>query len=428
MLWLQPSAWTLVSPLVAIVNARIHPITAATIERGVVVIKNGRIESLGASVAVPPGAQVVDAAGADVYPGFIDASTTLGLDEPGPRGFADTAESVEFSPHLRTRTAYHPDSDAIAVARSNGITTVGVAPTSGLLAGELAVMNLDGWTWEEATLSPSAGIASQFPPLVRARSFGGGGNRAEQSYADLKKERDRKLDALADLLGRARAYARMVPSARPTDWLLASLVPVVERDLPLVVTANREADIRDAVQFAEREHLRLVIEGGAEAPLVSSLLRDKKVPVIFGPVLQLPTRADGHQAATYKAAAALAEAGVTFSLSGGNDATNVRLLPYQAAQSVAWGLPRDKALSAITIDAATILGVDREVGSLRAWQARQSVHLEGRPPRGAYRDHPRLHQRRDPSAWTTFTSSSTRSTSNAVEAQACAPRTVQPKT
>ncbi len=354
---------TLASPLVAIVNARIHPVTAATIERGVIVIRNGRIEALGASLPVPPNAQVIDAAGSDLYPGFIDARTTLGLDEPGPRGFADTAESVEYSPHLRTRTAYHPDSDAIAVARSNGVTTVGVAPTGGTLAGELAVMNLDGWTWEEATLRPSAGIASQFPALVRARRFGGG-NRPEQSYAELKKERDRKLDALADLLARARAYARMVPSSRPTDWLLASLVPVVERELPLVVTANREADIREAVQFADRERVRLVIEGGAEAPRVATILRDKKVPVIYGPVLQLPTRQDDHQAATYKAAAALAEAGVTFSLTGGNDSTNVRLLPYQAAQSVAWGLPREKALAAITIDAATILGVEAEVGSL----------------------------------------------------------------
>ncbi len=359
-----PRRAALTGPLLAIVNARIHPVTSAMIERGVVVIRNGRIDALGASVTAPAGAEIVDAAGADVYPGFIDASTTLGLDEPGPRGFADTAESVDYSPHLRTRTAYHPDSDAIAVARSNGVTTVGVAPTSGILSGELAVMNLDGWTWEDATLRASAGIASQFPPLVRPRGFGASASRAEQSYADLKKERDRKLEALADLLARARAYARMVPSARPTDWLLASLVPVVERDLPLVVSANREADIREAVQFADREKVRLVIEGGAESPRVAAMLRGWEVPVIFGPVLQLPTRPDDHHAATYKAAAALAEAGVTFSLSGGNDATNVRLLPYQAAQAVAWGLPREKALSAITIDAARILGVDQEVGSL----------------------------------------------------------------
>jgi hypothetical protein len=116
--------------------------------------------------------------------------------------------------------------------------------------------------------------------------------------------------------------------------------------------------------LANRERVHLVIEGGAEAPRAAALLKEKHVPVILGPVLQLPTRADDHHAATYKAAAALAEAGVSFALSGGNDATNVRLLPYQAAQSVAWGLSRERALSAITIDAARILGVAAEVGSL----------------------------------------------------------------
>ncbi len=158
--------------LTAIVNARIHPITSASIERGTIVLRAGRIEALGATVAVPSGAQVIDAAGADVYPGFIDPSTALGLDEPGPRGFADTAESVEYNPHLRTRTAYHPDSEAIPVARANGVTTVGVVPGGGVLSGELAVMQLDGWTWEEATLRASAGIAFQFPPISRPRRFG----------------------------------------------------------------------------------------------------------------------------------------------------------------------------------------------------------------------------------------------------------------
>ena len=353
------------NPDIAIINARLHPITSASIERGTIVLKAGRIAALGADVAVPAGAQVIDASGADVYPGFIDPSTTLGLDEPGPRGFADTAESVEFNPHLRTRTAYHPDSDAIPVARSNGVTTVGVAPSGGVLAGEVAVMQLDGWTWEESTLRPSAGIAFQFPPIVRSRGFGAAAER-DKAFADLKKERDRTLDALGDLLARARAYSRTPPAARQVDWVLAALVPVVEGELPFVVTANREADIRDAVAFGERERIRIVIEGGAEAPRVAALLNEKQVPVILGPILQLPTRPDDHHAATYKSAALLAEAGVRFALSGGNDATNVRLLPYQAAQSVAWGLSRDRALAAITIDAATILGVASEVGSLEA--------------------------------------------------------------
>ena len=364
--------------VVAIVNARIHPVTAPTIERGTIVLKNGRIEALGADVKAPAGARVVDAAGGDVYPGFIDPSTSIGLDEPGPRGFADTAESVDYNPHLRTRVAYHPDSDAIPVARANGVTTVGVAPGGGVLGGEVAVMDLDGWTWEESTVRPSAGITFQFPSLTPPRRFGAAPDR-EQTFADLKKARDRKLDAVADLLARARAYARITPSARPVDYVLAALVPVVEGDVPFFVAANQEADIRDAVAFGERERIRLVIEGGAEAWRVAPLLAEKKVAVVLGPVLQLPTRQDDHHAATYRAASLLAAAGVTFALSGGSDATNVRLLPYQASQSVAWGLDRERALRAITIDPATILGVANEVGSLEVGKRANLFVSKGDP-------------------------------------------------
>ena len=366
------------TPAIAIVNARVHPVTAATIERATIVARNGRIEAIGADVKPPAGAQVIDAAGADVYPGFIDPSTSLGLDEPGPRGFADTAESVDFNPHLRTRVAFHPDSDAIPVARSNGVTSVGVAPSGGVLGGELAVMDLDGWTWEEATLRPSAGITFQFPSLTPPRRIGQQAER-ERSYSDLRKARDRKLAAVGDLLARARAYARTPPAGRPVDWVLAALVPVVDREVPFFVTANQEADIREAVGFADRERIRIVIDGGAEAWRVAALLAEKQVPVVYGPVLQLPTRQDDHHAATYRAASVLAEAGVQFALSGGSDATNVRLLPYQASQAVAWGLARDRALRAITIDAATILGVAHEVGSLEVGKRANLFIAKGDP-------------------------------------------------
>jgi imidazolonepropionase-like amidohydrolase len=373
-----PRAALAETAVVAIVNARIHPITAPTIERGTIVLKNGRIEALGADVKAPAGAKVVDAAGADVYPGFIDPSTSVGLDEPGPRGFADTAESVDFNPHLRTRVAYHPDSDAIPVARSNGVTTVGVAPGGGILGGEIAVMDLDGWTWEDATVRPSAGITFQFPSLTPPRRFGAAPER-EQTFADLKKARDKKLDAVADLLARARAFARITPANRPADYVLAALVPVVEGEVPFFVTVNQEDDIRDAVAFGEREKIRIVVEGGAESWRVAALLAEKKVPVVLGPVLQLPTRPDDHHAATYRAASLLSGAGVTFALSGGSDATNVRLLPYQASQSVAWGLARDRALRAITIDAATILGVAHEVGSLEVGKRANLFVSKGDP-------------------------------------------------
>jgi imidazolonepropionase-like amidohydrolase len=141
-------------PATAITNARIFPISGPPIERGTIVIRGNRIEALGANVAVPPGAQVIDAKGGEVYPGFIDARTSVGLNEPGPRGFEDTSEMLEINASVKAQVAYQSDSDAIPVARVNGVTSVAVVPSGGLVGGQVAVMNLDGWTWEEATLLP----------------------------------------------------------------------------------------------------------------------------------------------------------------------------------------------------------------------------------------------------------------------------------
>ncbi len=366
------------APVVAIVNARIHPVTSATIERGAIVIRGDRIEAVGADVRPPAGATVIDAKGQDVYPGWIDAATTLGLAEAGPGGwYDDTTELHDFNPELRTRVAYKADSDAIPIARANGVTAVAAVPDGGILAGEVPVMKLDGWTWEEATVKPSAGIAFDFPAMG-GRGFGFGGQAArERSYEDLKKERDRKLDELARLLDQARAYAKAGPD-RARDWTLEALVPVVERRTPLITTTRTEADIRDAIAFAERTGVKVVIAAGPEAALVAPLLAEKHVPVILGSVLTLPAHEDQFHAASYQAAGRLAAAGVTFGFAT-RDTTNVRLVPYEAAMSVAWGLPRERALQALTIDAARILGVDDVMGSLEPGKMANLFIADGDP-------------------------------------------------
>jgi imidazolonepropionase-like amidohydrolase len=363
-------------PVIAITNARIHPISSAPIDKGTIVIRGNRIEAVGANVAVPAGAQVIDAKGGEVYPGFIDARTSLGLNEPGPRGFEDVAEMLEINASVKAQVAYQSDSDAIPVARVNGITSAAVVPSGGLIGGQVAVMNLDGWTWEEATLQPVAGVSFQFPPLMRG-GFGGSPD-ANRKYDELKKERDAKLQRVDDVLARARAYAKIPAAERATDWNLAAMVPIVERRQPLFVSANSEADIREAIAFADRNNLRIVITGGLESPLVAPLLKEKGIPVILGSVLTLPAREDAHHAATYKAAGELAQAGITFAFATGGAANN-RLLPYEAAISVAWGLDRNRALKAMTLDAATILGVADRVGSLEAGKVANLFIANGDP-------------------------------------------------
>ena len=375
---LQQSRPPATGPVTAITNARIHPITQPMIERGTIVMRGGRIEAVGANVQVPTGAQVIDAKGADVYPGFVDGRTSLGLNEPGPRGFEDVQEMLDINAGIRANVAYQADSDAIAVARVNGVTSVGILPAGGLLGGRAAVMNLDGWTWEEATLKPTVGVTFQFPNLGGGGGFGGGGQQQQRRYEDLKRERDARVKIVEDVLARAKAYARIPSAERRTDWNLEALVPIAEGRQPLFVQAGNEGQIREAVAFADRTGVRIVITGGIEAPLVAPLLKEKNIPVLLGSVLTLPTREDLHHAAAYRAAGELAEAGVKFGFATGSY-QNVRLLPYEAAISVAWGLPRDKALRAITIDTAEILGVADQVGSIEPGKVANLVIWQGDP-------------------------------------------------
>jgi imidazolonepropionase-like amidohydrolase len=353
----------------AITNATIHPITGPTIEKGTIVINGAKIQAVGATVQVPAGAKTVDAAGGHVYPGFINARTTIGIGEPGVRGYDDVSEMLDVNPYLRTRVSYHSESEAIPVARANGITTVAVAPSGGIFGGEVPVMNLDGWTWEEATLESSAGITFNFPVVGGGGGRGGGGRggrggepQPDRTYDDLRRERDRRLDEIVRLLERARAYSKS-GAGKTVDWTLEALVPVVTGRLPLIANVSREQDIKDAIAFADRAKVKMVISGGAEAAYVAPLLEEKNVPVILGGILTMPSREDAFHADSYQLAGRLAQAGVKIAFSTG-DNTNVRLLPYHAAMSVAWGLERDDALKALTINAAEILGVADRIGSL----------------------------------------------------------------
>jgi imidazolonepropionase-like amidohydrolase len=373
------------SAVLAITNATIHPVTRPVIERGTIVVRGGKIEAVGANIQVPAGVSVIDAAGAHVYPGFINARTTIGLSEPGPRGFDDVNEMLDINPQLRTRVAYHAESDAIPVARANGVTTVAVVPGGGTFGGEVAVMNLDGWTWEEATLRANAGIEFNFPAVGggggRGGGGGGGGGRGGQAqdrtYDDLKRERDKKLDDIIRLFDQARAYAK-AGKDKTVDWTLEALVPVVERRLPLIATASREQEIKEAIAFADRAKVNIVISGGAEAGLVAPLLKEKNIPVILSNTLTLPSREDMFHAATYQLAGELAQAGVKVAFSTG-DTNNVRLVPYNAAMSVAWGMSGDDALKALTINAAEILGVADRVGSLEAGKDANLFIAKGDP-------------------------------------------------
>lgn len=370
----------------AIRNARIVTVTGAVIERGTVVIRDGKIAAVGENVSVPGNAKVIEARGMSVYPGLIDSGTNMGLTEIGSiRETQDITELGDFNPHMKAIVAVHMHSEIIPVTRANGTTTVLTSPEGRLISGQAALINLDGWTWKEMSLKSSAAMAMEYPSVGGRGRFGFGGFN-QQSSQDQRRQQEERLESLRKKLEDAQAYAKAMDArakdkslpARETDLALEALIPVVKGEMPVVMTANREADIKGAIELAEKFKLKLIIRGATEALKAASLLKEKNVPVIIGPSTDLPRGEDAAYDETFSLASELHKAGVRFVFQSDNTAY-ARNLPYQAGTAAAFGLPKEEALKAITIYPAQIFGVDNLVGSIEVGKIANLIVTDGDP-------------------------------------------------
>jgi imidazolonepropionase-like amidohydrolase len=367
-------------------NARIVPVSGPEIESGSVVIRNGRIEAVGAgNVNAPAGAQEIDARGLTVYPGMMDAGTNMGLVEiDSVNATIDRAEVGEMNPNVQAIVAVNPHSAHVGVTRFNGITSVVTMPQGGIISGQAAVINLNGSTPREMALTPSAALVVNFPRVAGGGFFAAQppGNNINEAITtrDQQVERLRKMLRDAEAYGRAQdAYARDPKNLpRPdNDVVLASLVPYVRGERPVIFNADRERDIRAAIRFADELKLKPIILGGDDAWKVATLLKERNVPVIFTGVLDLPLREDDPYDVHYENAAKLQQAGVRFCISTGNSGAEVRDLPYHAGMSAAFGLPRAEALKAITLYPAQIMNVADRIGSIEAGKLANLVVADG---------------------------------------------------
>ncbi len=372
----------------AIRNARIVTVSGADIENGTIVIRNGRIEAVGAGLGVPGGAQVVDARGLTVYPGMIDIGTSLGLVEigSGAPGTVDLTELGDMNPNAVALVAINPHSAHIPVTRVNGITAALTMPQGGVISGQASLVNLYGMTPQEMAVERAAALVIQFPRLS-----GLGGQFAfarvagPPNIAEATRVRDTQIDRIRKFLRDAEAYGRAQDAyerdrtlPRPNrDIVLASLVPYVRGERPVIMRADREAEIRGALRFAEEMKLKPIIIGGNEAYKVAQLLREKNVPVILTGVLDLPFREDDAYDVLYENAAKLQAAGVRFCISTGDTGASVRDLPYHAGMSAAFGLPRAEALKAVTLYPAQIMNVATQMGSIEAGKLANLVITDG---------------------------------------------------
>src|SRR5690242_17233557 len=370
----------------AIRNARIVTVSGPDIENGTVVIRDGKIEALGASVSVPAGAQTIDGRGLSVYPGMIDAGTNMGLVEvpQGANGTVDTSEVGDLNPNAKAIIAVNPYSAHIAVTRVEGITNTLTAPTGGLISGQAALINLLGTAPKEMAVVPQIALVINYPRL----GGGGGGfggppppiNLAETLTANERQlEEIRKILRDAEAYGRAQdAYAKDKSLPRPDhNVVLEPLVPYVRGEQPVIFRADREAEIRGAIRFAEEMKLKPIILGGNDASKVANLLKEKNVPVILTGILSLPPREDDAYDSLYENAAKLQQDGVRFCISTGDAGPEVRNLAQYAGMAAAFGLSKADALKAVTLYPAQILNVADRLGSIEAGKMANLVITDG---------------------------------------------------
>jgi imidazolonepropionase-like amidohydrolase len=360
----------------ALVGATVHPVDSADIVDGALLIDGEKIAAVGARsvVQIPTDAKVIDVAGLHLYPGLIDAGTTVGLVEIGKvRETHDDKESGQFQPDLRAAVAVNPDSELIPVARAGGITTLLIRPSGGIISGQASIIKLDGWTVPEMTVNLEAGLQITWP----------GG-----------KDTEKPIEELREFLAQGRLYHQItngkkseagdqkseVKSQRSeiVDPRFEALGPYLRGEKPVFVEANTYREIAEALLFADKEKLKIVITGGADAWKLAAELKKRDVPVVLGPVMRAPVEEYDPFDTPYAASGRLHEAGVTFCIRS-NHGPNSRNAPFEAAMAAAYGLPRDEALKAVTQSAAKVLGLDDRYGSLTAGKLANVIVSDGSP-------------------------------------------------
>jgi imidazolonepropionase-like amidohydrolase len=392
-------------------NADVYPVTGPMIKGASILVQDGKIVDVGAKLVAPKGVNVIDAHGSRVYPGLIDSGTELGLSEiSAERVSVDTSELGEFMPQLRALIAVNPESEHLGVVRVNGITSAisFPAPVRGggggggrgggatqYISGQAAMIHLSGWTWEDMEVARSAAMQLNFP-AIRGRGGRGGGNPdfdvealfgggaaggGATTFAEQKRQYDQQIAKINDFFDSARQYQKERTANAPgfkKDLKMEAMMPVLEGKLPLAVSANRARSIHDAILFADKQHVKIVILEPHDMDKVGAELKAKNIPVILGRTEALPDAEDAAYDEGETGPAEAYKAGVKFAF-GTFDNEFSRNVGLNAARAAAFGLPPEEALKAVTINAAQIWGTADKMGSIEKGKWADLIICDGDP-------------------------------------------------
>lgn len=360
----------------------IHPVTSADIPNASLLVIDGKIAEMGPKVAAPKGIRKIDAKGLHVYPGMINSATELGMSEiESVRETTDYAEIGDFKPQLRAVVAINPSSEHIPVVRANGLTSAIVLPGGGLIAGQAPLVHLDGWTWEDMQIKRTAAMHLLFPTLSPAGGRFAFAAGPRVPFAEAKRTYEKRVKELHDYLEEARHYQKAKAaggSGFKSDLKMDAMLPILDRSEPLLVTAVQEREIKAAIEFADKENVKIILAGVRKPGAAAEEIAKKNIPVILGPTLALPLEEDDPYDSAFTLPGELHRAGVKFAFGsfGNQFARNV---PFQAANAVAFGLPYEVALKAVTINPAEIWGVSDQIGSIDKGKLADLIVTDGDP-------------------------------------------------
>jgi Imidazolonepropionase and related amidohydrolases len=361
-----------------ITNGTIHVGNGQVIENGTIEIVNGKITRVEANVAVSQGeAKVINAEGKHVYPGLILPVTDLGLREisGGVRGSNDYRELGDINTSIRAIVAYNTDSKIINTLKANGILLAGVTPQGGTISGSSSVVQLDAWNWEDAAYKLDNAIHLNMPSFIsRPTRFQLMMGIRQQS--DPARDALDKIDEIKSFFKQAKAYLAD-RSNKETNLNFEAVKGLFDKTQKLFVHGNQVKQMLIAVDFVKEFGFDVVIVGGSESWQIADLLKQNNIAVILGDEHALPATEDDDVDQPYKTPAMLHKAGVLFALNDEHGESRYRNLPFNAGTAAAYGLGKEEALKAITLNSAKILGVDDKTGSIEVGKDANIVVSEG---------------------------------------------------
>lgn len=356
------------SEKIIIMGATVHTGNGNVIPNGYITFEKGKITGVGDATVVKfalTDAKVITANGKHIYPGFISPVTELGLVEiESVKATIDHSELGDMNAHIRALIAYNTDSKVPATLRSNGILMAQITPQGGTISGSSSVVQLDAWNWEDAVIKKEDAMHISWPSVPRGRGGFGGGRGMIPGGVDPNERTQNAIAALNSFFSEAITYAETKQPV--TNARLAAMKGLFNGTQKLFIAADAQKDIVAAVNFAKKFNITPVIVGGDEAYLVTDFLKANNVIVIVKTPHSLPTNVDDDVNMPYKNVAKLHNAGVTVVISyGSSDGFwRQRSLPFVAGTASAWGISKEEALKAITLNAAKAMGIDKTTGSI----------------------------------------------------------------